>query len=118
MESHMYLAVLMCAIVAALSILAGHWFPWKLVMRRDLTRIEAYAYGTACIVVLPIVIMVAMGMLDAAAMLVVSVISAGAATVGAKAFDAYVETHHKNMDLQRRLNYAESDRLDPSEMAD
>jgi len=117
METHLYLSVLLCAVVAVFAILAGHWFPWKLVIGRELTRIEAYAYGTACIVTLPVVIMLTLSMVAAAMMLMASTLAAGAATVGARAFDRYTETRHKNMDLQRRLNYAETG-LDQSEMGD
>jgi hypothetical protein len=37
------------ALLPACLILAGHWFPWPLLLGRQLHRLEAYLYGVSCI---------------------------------------------------------------------
>jgi hypothetical protein len=36
-------------ILTTLILLVGHWFPWRDWLGRELTRIEAYVYGTLAI---------------------------------------------------------------------
>lgn len=43
--------VLVAALIAALSLWVMHWFPWELMLRRELPRLVAYTLGMLAITV-------------------------------------------------------------------
>lgn len=38
------------ALLPGLAMMLGHWFPWRPILGRDLTKLESYIWGTAWIV--------------------------------------------------------------------
>jgi len=43
--------ILLTALVTWLALLVEHWFPWRLLLRRDLPRIAAYTMGVLALIV-------------------------------------------------------------------
>lgn len=104
----MSIAFFALAIIApALAMFAGHWFPWRKVLRRDLYPVESYIYGVAWILAVPLAALLYAGMWGYAALLAGAAASAGAATLGAYAVDHWTETEHKLLDAEDRVRYAE-----------
>lgn len=42
--------ILLTALVTWLALLVEHWFPWRLLLRRDLPRIAAYTMGVLALI--------------------------------------------------------------------
>ena len=104
------------ALVGAASatfILVGHWFPWRKAFGRDLHRVEAYAYGVACIILPAIVAYQLAGTAQATAILLVATFSAGLATLISKAIDAAIDHAHHVKDLEDRLAHVRTIPSDP-----
>lgn len=89
-----------------MGMLIGHWFPWRLAIGRDLSRLEAYAYGVAWIVAMPMLIMAAQGQALYAALVGLSVVGAGSATLAAYAIDHTIKAKHELLDERDRANHA------------
>lgn len=102
----------------ALGILAGHWFPWRKVIGKELTRVQAYSYGVFWIVLVPCVVMLAQGEIGHVLLLLTSVAAAGLATIGAYAVDIWTETRHRLLDERDRANYAAVRDTKPADLAD
>lgn len=102
----------------ALGIGLGHWFPWRKVIGHDLSRLQAYAYGVLWIVAMPVVVMLAQGATGYALLLLLSVASAGGATLLAYAIDTWIETKHKLLDEKDRAIYASHRHADEAPLAD
>lgn len=90
------------ALIPGLAMLAAHWFPWRVVLGRDLGRIECYIWGTGWIIGIAGAAMRLSQRLDApltpdqsARMAEVAATSAGIATVGAYLIDFW-GTHRRN----------------------
>ncbi len=105
----MSIALLALAVlVPSLAMLAGHWFPWRKVLRRPLHRVEGYIYGVGWILLIPLAALTYAGLWDHAALLAGAAGGAGAATLLAYAVDRWTEAEHKVMDAQdKETLYAE-----------
>lgn len=84
------------ALIPGLAMLAAHWFPWRVALGRDLSRVESYMWGTAWIIGVAGAAIRLSQRLDAPAtpdqsarLIEVSAASAGAATMAAYAVDAW-----------------------------
>lgn len=90
------------ATVPALAMLAAHWFPWRGLLGRDLSRIECYAWGTAWIIGVASAVMRMSRHIDAplapdeaATIAELSAASAGIATIAAYLIDDW-GAHRRN----------------------
>lgn len=90
-----------------LAIWAGHWFPWRKLLGRDLRRPEAYAYGVICVVGMPLIIMALNGDWFPALLITASTLGAGIATLLAYGVDAWAEMRHRAKDLEDTLHAQE-----------
>lgn len=106
MEIHMLTTIILCVLIPAMGIYAGHWFPWRKVAGRDLTRIEAYIYGTAWVVGVPLIFMSIWQEWLAVGVIVAAVGGAGFATVSAYAIDGWAEQKHRLLDEKDKAQYA------------
>ena len=91
-------------ILPFLAIWAGHWFPWRKLIGRDLSRPEAYIYGVTCIIGVPIVILIAYHLWFPVLLVSAGVVGAGAGTLSAYAIDTWAEMRHRNIDLEESLH--------------
>lgn len=108
MDQHtmLVIAAIIATVVMPFSMIwIGHWFPWRKLIRRQLRRGEAYIYGTACILIMPLFLMAAHGLWFFAAMLALSAATAGAATGLAYWIDKVAEDKHRREDEQDRRAY-------------
>ena len=103
MENPLHLISL--AALAAALILAGHWFPWRLLLGRELHRLEAYAYGVGVFALVAGLALAATG--NWAGLVIVAVVWAaeGLATVGAYAIDHWAKQRHALQDARERAEY-------------
>ncbi len=100
------LLILIACCVPAAIILAGHWFPWPSVLGRQLSRLEAYAFGVATIYVVPLALFgYVTDQTQMMAIFLISATSAGVATLAAWGIDQLVERYHR---LQDEKDAAES----------
>ena len=97
--------------LSALAILAGHWFPWRRLLGRDLHRTEAYIYGVTSICAPVLAAFALAGEGWAARVLACAVLGAGLSTLASKALDAAIEREHRIKDLEDKLNYGRSEGL-------
>lgn len=112
-------ALLALAVLApALAMFAGHWFPWRKVLRRPLHSVEGYIYGTAWILAVPLLALAYAGLWSYAALLAAAAVSAGAATLLAYAVDHWAEAEHKVLDAQDRETYAQNGRVHQTNSGD
>ena len=97
--------------LSALAILAGHWFPWRRLLGRDLHRTEADTYGVTsiCAPVLAAFALASEGW--TARVLACAVLGACLSTLASKALDAAIERVHRIKDLEDRLSYGKSERV-------
>lgn len=112
------IAILLALIIPALAMFAGHWFPWRKAIGRDLTRLEAYAYGVGWIVGIPCIIFAIWQQWNAIAVVIVAAGGAGAATLSAYAIDNVIEQRHRYLDEQDKSNHAGHRNTDSIDLAD
>ena len=98
-------------LLPALAMLAGHWFPWRKVLRRPLWPVEGYIYGTAWILAVPLLALAYAGLWGYVALLAGAACSAGAATLAAYAVDKWTEAEHRVLDAEDRARYAKNGRI-------
>jgi hypothetical protein len=110
-----FLSISLCFVIPALGMLVGHWFPWRLAIGRDLSRIEAYVYGVTWIVTLPMMIMAAQGQAFYATLVGLAVAGAGSATLAAYAIDNYIKAKHELLDERDRANHADTWNTEPTD---
>jgi hypothetical protein len=79
--------ILLTCVVAALVLLVEHWFPWRLMLGRDLPRLAAYVLGVLAMVVPLTVLFAQRGELDAAIGMWAVMVSGGAAVMLAHGVD-------------------------------
>lgn len=96
------------AIVPGLAMAAAHWFPWRAVLGRNLSRLECYAWGTAWIVGIAAACMRLSSRIDAplspdqsARITEIAAVSAGTATVAAYVIDDW--TAHRRANVAARI---------------
>ena len=94
---------ILTAIVVALAMVAGHWFPWRYYTGRDLSRVGAYVYGTSWMVGVPLIICLLLGQVEIAGLFAASATAAGLATLIAHRMDETRERRHRELDEQERL---------------
>lgn len=104
MENPLHLISL--AVLAAALILAGHWFPWRLLLGRELHRLEAYAYGVGVFLLVAGLALAATGNYTGLAIVAVVWAAEGLATVGAYAIDHWAKQRHALQDAKERAEYA------------
>jgi hypothetical protein len=92
--------------MAAVVILAGHWFPWRSMLGRKLSRLEAYAFGSMAMVAPAVGALVAMGEAAAAWVIVAGTAGAGLATLGAYGVDKLIAMRHELLDAKDAAAYA------------
>lgn len=103
----MSISLLALALIAPfLAMLAGHWFPWRKVLRRPLHAPECYIYGVLWILAVPLAALAYAGLWFYAALLGGSVAAAGAGTLLAYAVDRWTEAEHKVIDAEDKAAYA------------
>lgn len=92
-------------------IVAGHYFPWHKTLERDLTKIEAYVYGTlaingtVCLILLSLELFsVSIRAGIAAALIMTAVASAGITTIVLYRYDAALEQRHRWRDTEEKFN--------------
>lgn len=78
-------------LISALVLLAGHWFPFRKLFRRELPRIPSYIYGVLAIITPAIVLWSARGEQRAAWELFWISVSAGVAVAGAYLLDHLID---------------------------
>ncbi len=93
------------AVLAAALILAGHWFPWRLLLGRDLHRLEAYVYGVAVFLAVAGVALWALGQWVALVIILVVWAAEGLATLGGYAIDHWAKQRHALQDAKERAEY-------------
>jgi hypothetical protein len=93
------------AVLAAALILAGHWFPWRLLLGRDLRRLEAYAYGVGVFLAVAGVALFALGQWTALIIVLTVWLAEGLATVGGYAIDNWAKQRHALQDAKERAEY-------------
>lgn len=118
MDVHLAIVVGIAFSVPFMAMLAGHWFPWRKLKGSDLTRIQAYSYGTAWIVGFPVIIYVIWQQWDTIAVLVAATAGAGLATLLAYAADAWMEQRHRLLDEQDKAAYATTRGHESVDLAD
>ena len=105
-----YLPYAICIFVPLALTFAGHWFPWPIVIGRALRRLEAYTIGVLIILAPPTVAILAahdlIGSVQALALVWVSCLSAGFATVAAWGIDALVAYIHSLKDQVDRADFS------------
>jgi hypothetical protein len=99
------------ALSAAL-IAAGHWFPWRLMLGRQLRRLEAYTYGVLAILLPVVVALWGAGETGAALLLVAGAVGAGAATLLAYGVDKVIDMRHELLDAKDKAAYDDGLPLD------
>lgn len=92
--------------VAALLILAGHWFPWRKLWRNGLHPLGAYFFGVTCILIVPVIVMCLRGAIFYVQLLLAAACAAGLATAGAYGIDAIIELYHRYADEKERADAA------------
>lgn len=92
--------------VAALLILAGHWFPWRKLWKGGLHPLGAYIFGVICILTVPLIVLYLRGAAFYAQLLLASASAAGLATASAYGIDAIIELRHKYADEKERADAA------------
>lgn len=95
--------------------LIGHWFTWQKLLGRKLTRLEAYSYGVAWIILIPSAFAgFLFGAWEIVGYYMLAMFGAGTATFIAHAIDAWIENKHRRMDVEHELQlnkfYAEIER--------
>ena len=105
------IAFLLAICLPTLLITAGHYFPWIKLKGSELSRPQAYAYGVASINGTAVLLLVLLEVLScpvstgAAALLVATcTLSAGATTVALYLLDHALETRHRLMDAEEKLD--------------
>lgn len=103
------LAYAICILIPISLVAAGHWFPWPTAIGRKLRRIETYCIGMLIILTPPTVVILTtheyINSLHALALVWVSCLSAGAATVAAWGIDALISYIHSLRDQVDREHY-------------
>jgi hypothetical protein len=100
------IAIGMAVTVAALLILAGHWFPWRKLWRSGLHPLGAYVFGVICILTVPVIVMYLRGATFYAQLLLAAACAAGVATASAYGIDAIIELRHRYADEKERADAA------------
>lgn len=100
------IAIVISMTVAALLILAGHWFPWRKLWKGGLHPLGAYVFGVLCILVVPLIVMYLRGAAFYAQLLLAAACAAGLATASAYGIDAIIELRHKLADEKERADAA------------
>jgi len=100
------IAIGMAVTVAALLILAGHWFPWRKLSKTGLHPLGAYIFGVLCILTVPVIVMYLRGAAFYAQLLLATAFAAGLATAAAYGIDAIIELRHKYADEKERADAA------------
>jgi hypothetical protein len=92
-------------------IVAGHYFPWTKTLNRELSKVEAYIYGTLAINGTVCLILLALEILSlsirpsmAMALIMIAVASAGITTMVLYKYDESLEMRHRLMDAEERQN--------------
>lgn len=104
MQNPLHLSALF--ILAAALILAGHWFPWRLLIGRELHRLEAYAYGVGVFLLVAGAGLASVGYWSALVIVGAVWLAEGLATVGAYAIDHWAKQRHALQDAKERAEYA------------
>jgi hypothetical protein len=118
MNPHVTAAIIIGFLVPAMAMLAGHWFPWKKLFGRELTRIQAYAYGTGWIVGVPCIVLAIWQEWLAIVVIIASTSGAALATLAAYALDTWAEQRHQLLDEQDRASYASLRNINQADSAD
>jgi hypothetical protein len=104
----MTISILVTALVAALLELVMHWFPWRLMLRRDLHRTAAYVLGTLGIAVPLTALFAYWGQWVELLALWAVVVAAGVSVLVAYAFDALVIKLARGDEAQEMLDETRS----------
>lgn len=95
------LAFMIAAMAPGLAMAAGHWFPWRRLLNRDLSRPECYIYGCCWIIGVPSTLLILAyhwqipaSPLVSVGLYITALISAGAATLAAYAIDNFTSTEN------------------------
>jgi len=81
------------AVITALLLTCGHYFPWRMALGRDLGKIGSYIYGVASICGPLAAILIVTGYMQVAAWLAIDVFVAGVTVVGCYGLDDWL--HHR-----------------------
>lgn len=92
-------------VVAAAVIAAGHWFPWRLMLGRQLSRIEAYAFGTVAMLAPALAALLATGQTWAAVLVLAGAAGAGLTTLAAYGVDKVIAMRHELLDAKDKAAY-------------
>lgn len=92
--------IALAALVSLLLICTLHWFPWRLLLHRELHRTEAYIMGMLAILAPAGVVLWLTGNVYALIVVGACVVAAGVTTIAAKAID--LAAAHRNELHDRR----------------
>jgi hypothetical protein len=102
LEVLMQIDVIVTALLSALMLLAGHYFPWRAVFNRELPRLAAYVYGVLAIL-LPVTGFLALNRLWlAVAATWSSAIAGGGVVLFCYAFDDWIENRRGRQEAEER----------------
>lgn len=118
MDAHTLLMTTIAFFVPAMAMLVGHWFPWRKLFGRELTRLQAYAYGVGWIVGVACIVLAIWQDWFAIAVIIASTSGAALATLSAYALDTWAEQRHKLLDEQDKAAYAGLRNINQTDSAD
>ena len=99
-----WLEILLTALIAVLLELVMHWFPWRMILRRDLTRPAAYVLGVFGIAGPVSVLWALWGMINVVISLWAVIVATGLAVVGAYDIDALLNRLMRGSEAEELLN--------------
>lgn len=105
----MVMAIALTALVTGLLELVLHWFPWQLLLRRELPRQAAYVLGVLAIIIPLSCLLAHWGVIEAfwaIAALWVVVVAAGGAVMGAYGLDWLFNRLSRGAEAEEMLDEA------------
>jgi hypothetical protein len=96
------MAIFLAALITFLTLLVEHWFPWRMLIRRELTKLETYTLGTLAITLPQIGILLYWDAQQEALAMGVIVIAGGLAVLGAYGIDRWMEDHRSAEEAEER----------------
>lgn len=94
--------IALAALVSALLIAVTHWFPWRVLLHRELHRVEAYAAGLIAILLPGLTLLALWAEYMAMAVIIACTIAAGLTTLIAKSIDKVAEHRNELHDRRHR----------------
>jgi hypothetical protein len=94
-----------CASIAAITTVALHYFPWRAVRGRELSRPEAYTLGVLAMMIPLTVYFLSMGRLSgwqAVVTMWVTAVGAGIGTIGTYALDSALDSKQRAAEAEER----------------